>query len=95
MYIIKRLRTFAAAAAGLGITLAALAGTASASTGLIQPPVQAGPAQPAPIEHTVVVGGTPGWQIALIAIGAALVAATAAVLMERARSARRQVTAAA
>ena len=41
MYIIKRLRTFAAAVAGLGITLAALAGTASASTGLLQPPVQA------------------------------------------------------
>ena len=30
--------------------------------------------------HTVVVGGMPGWQIALIAIGAALLAATAAVL---------------
>ena len=52
-------------------------------------------AQPAPIGHTVVVGGTPGWQIALIAIGAALVAATAAVLMDRARSARRQAAAAA
>ena len=49
----------------------------------------------APVVHTVVVGGTPGWQIALIAIGAALVAAIAAVLMERARSARRPVTAAA
>jgi hypothetical protein len=36
-----------------------------------------------------VVGGTPGWQIALIAIGAALLAATAAVLLDRARSARR------
>ena len=54
-----------------------------------------GPAQPAPTVHTVVVGGTPGWQIALIAIGAALVAATAAVLMDRARSARRQAAAAA
>ena len=95
MHIIKRLRTFAAAAAGLGIMLAALAGTASASTGLLPPPEPDGAAQPAPIVHTVVVGGTPGWQIALIAIGAALVAATAAVLMERARSARRQVNAAA
>ena len=39
--------------------------------------------------HTVVVGGMPGWQIALIAIGAALVAATAAVLAYRAWTARR------
>jgi hypothetical protein len=39
--------------------------------------------------HTVVVGGMPGWQIALIAIGAALFAATAAVLLDRARTTRR------
>jgi len=46
--------------------------------------------------HTVVVGGTPGWQIALIAVGAALFAATAAVLAYRAWTARRKpVTAAA
>jgi hypothetical protein len=39
--------------------------------------------------HTVLVGGMPGWQIALIAIGAALFAATAAVLLDRARTTRR------
>jgi len=38
--------------------------------------------------HTVVAGGMPGWQIALIAIGAALLAATVAVLVDRARAAR-------
>ena len=38
--------------------------------------------------HTVVVGGTPGWQIALIAAGAALLAAVIAVLLDRARAAR-------
>jgi hypothetical protein len=43
---------------------------------------------PATIQ-TVVMGGMPGWQIALIAVGAALVAAVAAVLVDRARSARR------
>jgi hypothetical protein len=37
----------------------------------------------------------PGWQIALIAIGAALFAATAAVLLKRARAARRDPAAAA
>ena len=33
--------------------------------------------------------GSTGWQIALIAIGAALLAATIAVLLDRARTARR------
>jgi hypothetical protein len=46
--------------------------------------------------HTVVVGGMPGWQIALIAVVAALLATTAAVLAYRAWAARRKpVTAAA
>ena len=39
--------------------------------------------------RTVVVGGMPGWQIALIAAGAALLAATLAVLADRARAAHR------
>ena len=44
----------------------------------------------------IVTGGMPGWQIALIAIGAALLAATAAVLLDRARAAHRKtITAAA
>jgi hypothetical protein len=37
----------------------------------------------------------PGWQITLITVGAALVAATTAVLFDQARAARRQVTTAA
>jgi hypothetical protein len=46
--------------------------------------------------HTVVIGGMPGWQIALIAAGAALCAAIAAVLVYRAWTTRRKpVTAAA
>jgi hypothetical protein len=40
--------------------------------------------------HTIAIGGMPGWQIALIAIGAALFAASAAVLLDRARTARRK-----
>jgi hypothetical protein len=43
-----------------------------------------------PVVHTVTVGGTPGWQIALLAAGAAIVAAFIAILLDRARSARRQ-----
>ena len=45
--------------------------------------------------RTVVTGGMPGWQIALIAIGAALFAATAAVLAYRVWTARRKPAAAA
>jgi hypothetical protein len=41
--------------------------------------------------HTVVGGGTPGWQITLIAFGAALLAATLAVLTDRVRAARRGI----
>jgi hypothetical protein len=36
----------------------------------------------------VAVGGTPGWQIVLIAVAAALLATVAAVLLDRARAAR-------
>jgi hypothetical protein len=42
--------------------------------------------------RTVVTGTMPGWQIALIAIWAALLAATAAVLAYRAWTARQRVT---
>lgn len=48
-----------------------------------------GPVQPVPV-RTVVAGGMPGWQIGLIAIGAAMLAATAAVLAYRAWATRRQ-----
>jgi hypothetical protein len=39
--------------------------------------------------HTVVAGGMPGWQIILIAAGAALAAAAVAVLLDRAHAARK------
>ena len=46
---------------------------------------------PAPV--SVVAGGMPGWQIALIAIGAALFAAALAVLLDRAHAKRNTATA--
>jgi hypothetical protein len=55
----------------------------------VSPVSPASTAIPPTVVHTVVVGGTPGWQIALIAIGSALVAAAAAILADRARSRRR------
>ena len=49
-----------------------------------------GPVYKIPVS-TVVVGGMPGWQIALIAIGAALLAATVTALAYRAWTARPQL----
>jgi hypothetical protein len=42
-----------------------------------------------PQVHTIAVGGMPGWQIALIAAMAAVAAAAVAVLIDRARAARK------
>ena len=42
--------------------------------------------------HAAVTSGMPGWQITLIAIGAALLAAAAALLLDRAWMARRHAT---
>jgi ABC-type branched-subunit amino acid transport system permease subunit len=42
-----------------------------------------------PAVHTVTVGGTPGWQIALFIVAAAVIAAVAAVLLDRTRTGRR------
>jgi hypothetical protein len=54
----------------------------------IHQPVAQTPAQ-VPVHTVVVAAGMPGWQIALIAIGAALFAAIVAVLLDRARATRR------
>ena len=43
-----------------------------------------------PAVHTVTVGGTPGWQIALFIVAAAMIAAVAAILLDRMRTGRRR-----
>jgi hypothetical protein len=48
---------------------------------------------PATTVRMVATGGMAGWQITLIALGAALLAAAAAVILDRARAARRAVAA--
>jgi MFS family permease len=93
------IRRLAAALAGLAAALLAFAAAAPAALARPFPPRPPGwdkhPPPGAGI-HIVVVGGMPGWQIALIAIGAALLAAAAAVLADRARAGRRKtITAAA
>ena len=49
--------------------------------------------QPPPQVHTIVTGGMPGWQITLIAVAAAVIAATVAVIVDRAWAARRHLPA--
>jgi hypothetical protein len=89
--------------AGVVAGLAALAALGATPAFAMPRPVSGGggggpavaPPHLAPV-HTVIAGGMAGWQITLIAAGAALLAATFAVLLDRARATRRNsVTAAA
>jgi hypothetical protein len=93
MHSIKNLARLGAVLATSGIIALAFASGASASTGMVpRSGGNGGIAVPDPptVVRTVLVGGMPGWQIAVIAIAAALVAATAAVLLDRIRPARRR-----
>src|ERR1700678_3082615 len=88
---IRRIRRIAGALAGLACTCLVLAVAAPAGSAIPGPPVGVWgavttPAPPPVQVHTVVVGGMAGWQIALIAVGAALVAAAIAVLLDRGRA---------
>jgi hypothetical protein len=100
---IRHIRRIAAVLAGIltagaGALLAlAAASPAMAMTARVP---HYGPPAPVPpaihtVTRTVVVGGMPSWQIALIAAGAALLAATLAVLADRARASHRKAIAAA
>ncbi|HEX4255921.1 MAG TPA: hypothetical protein VH089_12570 [Streptosporangiaceae bacterium] len=92
MKLINYWRRIAIVLTGLGVGLAGLAGltmmagAASAATDMF--PAADSSGGTASVAPTVVAGGTPGWQIALIAVGAALAAAVIAVLVDRARHSR-------
>jgi hypothetical protein len=95
---IPRIRRAAATLAGLALAWLGLAFTAPSAFAAYVPAggdggsaSGSGTVTPPPVVHvtrTIVAGGMPGWQIALIAAGAALLAAAVAVLADRARSAR-------
>jgi hypothetical protein len=72
--------------AGLAALLAGVA--APAAFALPQPPLGGGTAPARPPGSTITAGGMPGWQIVLIAVTAAILAAAAAVILDRARAAR-------
>ncbi|MGH3153486.1 MAG: hypothetical protein ACRDOB_22520 [Streptosporangiaceae bacterium] len=101
MNLTRHIRRSAAVLAGLAGAVLAFAAPAFAQSAMI--PVSGGDASgaqlPVPVQvqvRTIVAGGMPGWQIALIAVGAALIAAALAVLATRMLASRRQaVTAAA
>jgi len=83
----------------LAAVLAGLLASAAATTAAVAQPVpieDGGPIPLAPVPATVRVistGGMAGWQVALIAAGAALAAAAAAVLLDRRLAGRRGATA--
>ena len=92
-----RLRRLAAVLTAATCALLASAVTVPAAfAGIIPIPGPGGqyrPARPVPVPASTVrvvgAGGMGGWQITLIALGAALVAAAAAVLIDRVRAGRR------
>ncbi len=84
----RHARTLGGLLAGTGALVTMLIVTSTAALAQVLPPEGGGPAGP-PSPPTVI-GGMPGWQITLIAVGAGLAAAALAVLADRARSGRRR-----
>jgi hypothetical protein len=93
--VMTRIRRIAAVVVSLAAGLVTFAAPAFADVPHSDPGGPAPVAAAAARTVTLVTGGMPGWQIALIAIGAALLGATVAVLLYRARTTRRNVVAAA
>jgi hypothetical protein len=92
---IRTIRRLARTLAGLAAATLAVIAAAPAALARPVPPPDLRPAEivPAPAIHTVVIGGMPGWQITLIAAGAAALAAVLALLLARAWAARRHALA--
>jgi ABC-type Na+ efflux pump permease subunit len=88
--IMHRTRTAACLLAGLASIWAA---TALPAFAMPAPPLNAGftSTSALPVVYTVMADGMPGWQITVIAVGAAVAAAFIAVLIDRTRTARRRV----
>ena len=82
-------RTAAVLGAFAASVLVVLTGASAAFA--YEVPAPGGSVQPLQV-HTIVTGGMPGWQIALIAIGAALFAAALAVIVDRTYAAHRHLT---
>jgi len=77
-------------AAGLVAAVAGTIGLLAASPAAFAQSVAAPSGGTVGSVQPVVIGGMPGWQIAVIAVTTALVAGTAAVIVDRARAGRRR-----
>jgi hypothetical protein len=97
---IRRIRRFSALLTALTLSCLGLAVTGTAAFAQVIPPSGAGgtvgpataPAVSPTVTRIVVAGGgLSGWQVALIAVGAAIVAAALTVLADRAWAARRSI----
>lgn len=101
----QHVRRFVGILTGLAAALVAAIAIAPSAFAMVDPP-PGGPLsrfEPQPVAnlkhpqvpvhtHTAIAIGMPGWQIALIAVGAAIVAAALAVLLDRALATRRHPT---
>ena len=82
------------AAGAAALLVLAVASPAMAATARVPHyPPTAPPTQAPALIHTVSAAGMPGWQIALIVAGAAVLSAILAVTADRARASRRHVAA--
>ena len=94
----RHIRRLAVLLAGLVTALMASSAVVPAAFAVIQPPSggQGRPVQaPSPQVHLTVSGGMPGWQITLIAVGAAIAAAVVVVILDHSQVVRRHLTRAA
>ncbi len=93
---VRYLRRAASVVVALASTMLGFLLFAPSASALVMPPPGMSPTGPSPrpaqtLVHSAVTGGFAGWEIALIAIGAAVVAATFAVYTDRARESHRKV----
>ena len=92
---IRFARRVAGVLTGLAGTVLACTSALPAAAAYRMPPPgsQARSVHPPAHVHTIIVGGMPGWQITLIAAGAAVFAAAAALILDRTRTVRQHQTA--
>ena len=90
-HVVRVLAAFAFTLLGLAVSAPAAFAmrTGLEDSGGTPPPLPAGKDPTYTLTHTVVTGGMPGWQLAVIVTVAALLATTIAVIVHRAKGAHR------
>ena len=86
-HVVRVLVVFASTLLGLAVSAPAAFAMRVEDSGGSPPPLPTGKDPTYTLPHTVVAGGMPGWQIAVIVAGAALLAAMIAVVVHRVRTA--------